>query len=79
METLRKTFNLPVGYSGHEKSGWAVTLAAVTLGAVVIERHFTLDRTLPAGPRASLDVLAFTRLIANIHDMETAWVPGKKH
>jgi sialic acid synthase SpsE len=73
METLKKTFNLPVGYSGHEKSGWAVTLAAVTMGACVIERHFTLDRTLP-GPdhAASLDILGLTRLISNIHDMETA-------
>lgn len=79
METLRKQFNVPVGYSGHEKSGWAVTLAAVTLGAVVIERHFTLDRTLP-GPdhAASLDPLGLLRLMLNIRDLETAMGSGEK-
>jgi N,N'-diacetyllegionaminate synthase len=79
METLRDKFDVPVGYSGHEKSGWAVTLAAVTMGAVLIERHFTLDRTLP-GPdhAASLDTLGLSRLIANIHDMETAFGSPEK-
>ena len=73
METLRKEFNVPVGYSGHEKAGWAVSLAAVALGAVVIERHFTLDRTLP-GPdhAASLEPLGLIRLLANIRDLEKA-------
>ena len=73
METLRKTFGLPVGYSGHEKSGWAVTLAAIALGATVVERHFTLDRTFP-GPdhAASLDPIGLMRLLLNIRDMESA-------
>lgn len=79
IETLRKKFNVPVGYSGHEKSGWAVTLAAITLGAVVVERHFTLDRTLP-GPdhAASLDPLGLLRLVLNIRDMEVAMGNGDK-
>ena len=79
IETLRKKFNVLVGYSGHEKSGWAVTLAAITLGAVVVERHFTLDRTLP-GPdhAASLDSLGLLRLVLNIRDMETALGTGEK-
>lgn len=43
--TLKTKTNGLVGYSGHER-GWAVTIAAVTLGACVIEKHFTLDRKL---------------------------------
>lgn len=79
METLRRKFSVPVGYSGHEKSGWAVTLAAITLGAVIVERHFTLDRTLP-GPdhAASLDPLGLLRLVLNIRDMESAFGSGEK-
>jgi len=48
METMKKAFSLPVGYSDHTV-GIAVPIAAVALGAVVIEKHFTLDRNLP-GP-----------------------------
>ena len=79
IETLRDRFNVPVGYSGHEKSGWAVSLGAVALGAVIVERHFTLDRTLP-GPdhAASLESLGLMRLISNIHDLEAAMGTGDK-
>jgi sialic acid synthase SpsE len=74
METLRKEFGVLVGYSGHEKTGYAVTEAAVALGAVVVERHFTLDRTMP-GPdhSASLDSFGLARLVAHIReDIEPA-------
>ncbi len=55
MATMRERFGLPVGYSDHTE-GIAVPIAAAALGAVAIEKHFTLDRTLP-GPdhRASLE------------------------
>jgi sialic acid synthase SpsE len=81
METLRREFDVIVGYSGHEKSGWAVTEAAVALGAAVVERHITLDRTFP-GPdhAASLDPFGLERLIIHIReDVEPALgTPEKK-
>lgn len=50
--TLREKYNCPVGYSGHEK-GVGITAASVALGASVIERHFTLDRTMKGPDHAS--------------------------
>jgi sialic acid synthase len=72
METLRKTFDVPVGYSGHDR-GLAPTAAAVALGAVLVERHLTLDRTM-RGPdhAASLDPHDFRRLAGDIRDVEEA-------
>jgi N-acetylneuraminate synthase len=71
MEQLRKMHDL-IGYSGHER-GIAVTLGAVALGACVVERHFTLDRTLE-GPdhAASLESRGFRRLIEGIREIEQA-------
>ena len=79
IKTLRDKFDVPVGYSGHEKSGWAITLGAVAMGAVVVERHFTIDRTLP-GPdhAASLEPLGMQRLISSIRDLEVAMGSGEK-
>ncbi|GAA0366763.1 N-acetylneuraminate synthase family protein [Bowmanella denitrificans] len=69
METLRALHPL-VGYSGHER-GIAVSLAAVALGAKVIERHFTLDRTME-GPdhAASLEPSEFKALLTGIREIE---------
>jgi len=71
MEQLRNIHPL-VGYSGHER-GIAVSLAAVALGACVVERHFTLDRNME-GPdhAASLEVQEFKRLIEGIREVEQA-------
>jgi len=49
---LRTKYDCPVGYSGHEK-GLAITTASLTLGACVIEKHFTLDRTMKGPDHAS--------------------------
>jgi N-acetylneuraminate synthase len=72
MATLEKTFGLPVGYSDHT-TGIEVSLAAVALGARIIEKHFTLDRKLP-GPdhRASLEPAELKEMVAGIRNIEKA-------
>ena len=67
-----------VGYSGHER-GINVSLAAVALGACVIERHFTLDRAME-GPdhAASLTYTEFKRMIEGIREIEEALGGGKE-
>ena len=52
IQSLQERYNCPVGYSGHEK-GVGLTAASVALGACVIERHFTLDRTMKGPDHAS--------------------------
>jgi len=51
IEMLSKTFNIPVGFSDHT-TGTSIPLAAIALGAKVIEKHFTLDKTLPGWDHA---------------------------
>jgi N-acetylneuraminate synthase len=72
MSTMAATFGLPIGYSDHTE-GIVVAAAAVALGAVVIEKHFTLDRGLP-GPehRASLEPSELAAMIAGIRAVERA-------
>jgi sialic acid synthase SpsE len=79
IELLRRAFDVLVGYSGHER-GLAPTEAAVALGAVVVERHVTTDRTLP-GPdhAASLEPRGLELLVRNIRNIEAALgVPVKR-
>lgn len=66
-----------IGYSGHER-GIAVSTAAVALGAKVIERHFTLDRSME-GPdhAASLEFEEFKKLISGIREVEQALGTGE--
>ena len=72
METLQKTFHVPVGFSDHTL-GLDVSLAAVALGACVIEKHFTLDRNAP-GPdhRMSLTPSELKSLVQGIRTVEAA-------
>jgi len=65
-------YDIPIGYSGHER-GIAVTLAAVALGATIIERHITLDRKME-GPdhSASLEKKDFESLVKGIREIEKA-------
>lgn len=78
MGTMADAFGLEVGYSDHTE-GIHVAVAAVALGATVIEKHFTLDRTLP-GPdhKASLEPAALRAMVAAIRDVERALGDGVK-
>lgn len=77
MQQLRQIHSL-VGYSGHERD-INVTLAAVALSACVVERHFTLDRTME-GPdhAASLTQTEFKRMVEGIREIEEALGEGKE-
>ena len=80
MNALRKEFGVEVGYSDHTK-GIEVPIAAVALGATVIEKHFTLDRTLP-GPdhKASLEPDELKAMVSAIRNIEKAvGGDGTKH
>jgi N-acetylneuraminate synthase len=72
MQTLARAFGLPVGYSDHTE-GINVPLAAVALGAKVIEKHLTLDRSLP-GPdhAASLEPNEFADMVRGIRQISEA-------
>ncbi len=78
MDTLRHTFNVPVGYSDHTR-GIEVAIAAVALGAVVIEKHFTLDRRM-IGPdhKASLEPPELEGMITAVRNIEIAMGDGTK-
>lgn len=78
MQTLKQAFGLPVGYSDHTP-GIEIAIAAVALGAAVIEKHFTLDRALP-GPdhRASLEPGELKDMVTAIRNVEAALGSGIK-
>jgi N,N'-diacetyllegionaminate synthase len=78
MNTLREAFEVPVGFSDHTP-GVAVSLAAVALGACIIEKHFTLDKQMP-GPdhKASLEPEELGRLVREIRMVESALGDGCK-
>jgi N,N'-diacetyllegionaminate synthase len=78
MLTLQKAFHVAVGYSDHTK-GIEISVAAVAMGAAVIEKHFTLDRNLP-GPdhRASLEPYELRQMISAIRNIENAMGDGIK-
>jgi N-acetylneuraminate synthase len=78
MLTLKMAFGLPVGYSDHTP-GIEIAIAAVALGAEVIEKHFTLDRSLP-GPdhAASLEPGELQQMVTAIRHVEAALGNGIK-
>ena len=78
MLTIRDAFGVAVGYSDHTQ-GIEVAIAAVALGASVIEKHFTLDRSLP-GPdhKASLEPNELKAMVAAIRNVEQALGTGSK-
>lgn len=76
METLKK-LHPHIGYSGHER-GTAISIAAVSLGACIIERHYTKDRTME-GPdhAASLEFDEFKQMVSGIREVEQALGQGE--
>lgn len=78
MCTIRETFGVKVGYSDHTK-GIEVPVAAVALGATLIEKHLTLDCKLP-GPdhKASIEPDAFAEMVSSIRNIERAMGDGIK-
>ncbi|HEB9308762.1 TPA: N,N'-diacetyllegionaminate synthase [Campylobacter coli] len=78
MQTLKNAFNLDVGYSDHTK-GIHISLAAIALGASVIEKHFTLDKNM-SGPdhKASLEPDELQELCTKIREIESALGDGIK-
>ena len=79
MATMREAFGVPVGWSDHTL-GIHVPVAAVALGASLVEKHFTVDRSLP-GPdhRASLEPGELAGMVRCIRDVEAAIGTGEKH
>ena len=78
MQSIQERFKIDVGYSDHTL-GIEVPIAAVALGAKIIEKHFTIDRTLP-GPdhEASLEPLELDSMIRSIRNVEVALGNGIK-
>jgi N-acetylneuraminate synthase len=78
IRVLAERFDVPVGYSGHE-TGIASSVAAVALGAVMVERHLTLDRAMWGSDQAaSLEPNGMQRLVRDIRLVETSLGDGKK-
>lgn len=78
IETLRCKFKLPVGLSDHTL-GITIPIAAVVLGASIIEKHFTLDKSMP-GPdhKASLEPEELKQMVKAIREVEKAMGDGNK-
>ncbi|MGX5697530.1 N-acetylneuraminate synthase family protein [Agromyces soli] len=78
IDTLALRYPVPIGYSGHER-GLQISLAAVALGAVAVERHITLDRAMWGSDHAaSLEPQGLEHLVRDIRIIETAMGDGVK-
>jgi len=79
IKTLQDEFNCDVGYSGHEVAGYLVCVAAVVMGAVSIERHITLDRSMYGSDQsASLEPVGLKRVVSDIRRIESIMGDGVK-
>jgi N-acetylneuraminate synthase len=78
IRTLADRYNLPVGYSGHE-SGLPSSVAAVAMGACIVERHITVDRAMWGSDQAaSLEPNGITKLVSYIRVVERSLGDGVK-
>ena len=79
IKTLKEKFNCNVGYSGHESSGYYISLAAAVLGATSIERHITMARDMYGSDQAaSLEPIGLTRLVRDIRVLDLIMGDGVK-
>ena len=78
IESMRRRFDIPVGWSDHT-TGTLVSVVAVAAGAELLEKHFTLHRSMP-GPdhAASLEPAELTALVASVRTVEAAMGTGEK-
>ncbi|HAI44247.1 MAG TPA: N-acetylneuraminate synthase, partial [Maribacter sp.] len=78
IQTLKERYDCEVGYSGHEfRIG--TTVASVSLGATILERHITLDRTMWGSDHlASVEPQGLIKLVKGVRELETALGDGNK-
>ena len=70
---MRQRYKCKIGYSGHEKSGIAISYGAVALGATSVERHITLDRSMYGSDQAaSVTIAGFYEMVGGIRTLEKA-------
>tara|TARA_B100001559_G_scaffold290463_1_gene269513 strand:+ start:300 stop:1145 length:846 start_codon:yes stop_codon:yes gene_type:complete len=78
IQTLEKKYNCPVGYSGHE-FGLTTTIASICMGATIIERHITLDRTMwGTDQMCSVEPQGLIKLVRGIKELSLAIGDGEK-
>ena len=79
IKTLKEKFNCNVGYSGHESSGYSISLAAAVLGASSVERHITAGRDMYGSDQAaSLEPIGLGRLVRDIRILDLIMGDGVK-
>ena len=79
IKTLKEKFNCDVGYSGHESSGYYISLAAAVLGATSVERHITMARDMYGSDQAaSLEPIGLERLVRDIRALNLIMGDGVK-
>ena len=79
IKTLKEKFNCNVGYSGHESSGYNISLTAAVLGATSIERHITIARAMYGSDQAaSLEPIGLVRLVRDIRMLDLIMGDGVK-
>lgn len=78
IQTMRAAFHLPIGFSDHTQ-GWTVTVAAVALGACAVEKHFTVDKTLPGPDHPfALDPAELKQMVRAVREAEASLGTGRK-
>ena len=78
IQNLKKRYDCEVGYSGHEFR-LGTTVAAIYLGATILERHITLDRSMWGSDHlASVEPQGLIKLVRGVRELETAYGDGVK-